>query len=98
MQMNRLLVAVCALTLAANALAQTTVTTTGGTATLVPVFTGTSTLGNSLIQLTNTALPGSTTINTPTVVTDARLYVTTAGSLITMRGLADTSWDLRYQE
>lgn len=32
--------------------AQTTVTTGGGTATTVPVFTGTATLGNSPISVT----------------------------------------------
>jgi hypothetical protein len=39
----------CIVFIVANAAAQTTVTTTGGTASTVPVFTGSSTLGSSVI-------------------------------------------------
>ena len=44
------LVAVCIGLLTINGMAQTTVTTSGGTANTVPVFTGSGTLGNSVIM------------------------------------------------
>jgi len=42
-------IAFCVVLIAASAPAQTTVTTSGRTANTVPLFTGTSTLGNSVI-------------------------------------------------
>lgn len=47
------LVGVCALLLAAGAVAQTAVTTSGGTANSVPVFTGTASVGSSVITQSN---------------------------------------------
>lgn len=47
------LVGVCALLLTVGAAAQTTVTTSGGTANSIPVFTGTTAVGNSVITQSN---------------------------------------------
>ena len=66
--------------IAASAAAQTTVTTTGGTTNTVPVFTGSSTVGNSPISVSGSNVGMGTTIvqfkasleltNTPTTRTE----------------------------
>lgn len=83
-----------------GAYAQTTVTTNGGTAGMVPLFSDSSSIGNSLITQTNTELPGSNTVNTPSILTDGRLYITTPGSVFSMRGLVNVSWtyDIRNDQ
>lgn len=47
------LAVLCMTALAVNAVAQTAVTTTGGTANVLPLFTGSATVGNSNISVSN---------------------------------------------
>ncbi len=85
---------------AASAIAQTPVTTSGGTTNLIPLFTGSSTVGNSLITQSMSALPGSSSAAIPTIFPAARLYISTQGSVFTLRGLTNTSWtyDIRNDQ
>jgi hypothetical protein len=53
--------AICIAVFVASAAAQTTVTTSGGTTNTVPVFTGTSTVGNSPISVSGSSLGIGTT-------------------------------------
>jgi hypothetical protein len=84
-------------TLAVTAVAQTTVTTSGGTSGTIPIFTDSSTLGNSLVFQFNSPLPPSTQFITPSVLVQGRLMVWTPGSVFTMRGLTNTSWTYDFR-
>jgi hypothetical protein len=99
MQMGKL----CLLTTLAVAttglVAQTTVTTSGGTANTVPLFTGGATIGNSLMTQGTSTPPGGTSA-IPSLFMSERLYLANPGNVLTMRGLANTSWtyDIRNDQ
>lgn len=97
---NPALVLFCLGVFSLTASSQTTVTTNGGTAGTVPLFSDTASIGNSLMTQTNTELPGNTQVNTPSILTNGRLYITTPGSVLSMRGLVNVSWtyDIRNDQ
>jgi hypothetical protein len=59
-----------------------------------------TTASSSLVTQSTSTLLGSSTQNTPTLFSDSRLYISTPGSVITMRGLTNTSWtyDIRNDQ
>ncbi len=96
MQVRNLIIATGALLVAVSTNAQSTVTTNGGTAGTVPLFSGASSVGNSFLSQGSFPVNNSS-ITTPTVAVSSRLFLTTPGSILSLRGLVNTSWtyDLR---
>jgi hypothetical protein len=74
--------ALCIVAIAVSAVAQTTVTTTGGTANIVPVFTGSSTVGNSPIAVSGSSVGIGTTAPTEKLsLSGGNIYLGSSGKV-----------------